>query len=139
MNKKDLNIDGLKNAFATLKERWAIYQSDLDVTMRNIVADSCIQRYEYTIETSWKIMKRYLKLEYGKSDVELTINNIFRFMAGYGMIGNWENWKNYYAHRNDTSPEYNPEKARELLEIIPSFIEDVSILITSLETALERE
>ncbi len=84
-------------------------------------------------------MKRYLKLEYGKSDVELTINNIFRFMAGYGMIKNWENWKGYYAHRNDTSHEYNPEKARELLEIIPSFIEDVSILITSLETALERE
>lgn len=139
MNKKDLNIDGLKNALATLKESWAIYQSDLDTTMRNIVADSCIQRYEYTIETSWKMMKRYLKLEYGKSDVELTINNIFRFMAGYGMISNWEKWKSYYAHRNDTSHEYNPEKARELLETIPSFIEDVEILITSLETVLEKE
>lgn len=139
MNKKDLNIDGLKKAYTTLKESWTIYQSDLDTTMKNIVADSCIQQYEYTIETSWKIMKRYLKLEYGKSDVELTINNIFRFMAGYGMITNWENWKNYYAHRNDTSHEYNPEKARELLETIPSFIEDVEVLITSLKTALERE
>ena len=107
--------------------------------MKNIVADSCIQRYEYTIETSWKMMKRYLKLEYGKSDVELTINNIFRFMAGYGMIPNWENWKNYYAHRNDTSYEYNPEKARELLETIPGFIVDVEYLIASLEKALETE
>ena len=58
MNKKDLNIDGLKKAYTTLKESWTIYQSDLDTTMKNIVADSCIQRYEYTIETSWKIMKR---------------------------------------------------------------------------------
>ena len=139
MNKKDLQIDGLKNALATLKESWGIYQSDLDSTMKNIVADSCIQRYEYTTETSWKMMKRYLKLEYGKSDVELTINNIFRFMAGYGMIPNWENWKNYYAHRNDTSHEYNPEKARELLETIPGFIVDVEYLIASLEKALETE
>ena len=139
MNKKDLQIDGLKNALATLKESWGIYQSDLDNTMKNIVADSCIQRYEYTTEPSWKMMKRYLKLEYGKSDVELTINNIFRFMAGYGMIPNWENWKNYYAHRNDTSHEYNPEKARELLETIPGFIVDVEYLIASLEKALETE
>ncbi len=137
MNKKDLNIDGLKNALATLQESWQVYQSDLDDKMRNIVADSCIQRYEYTVETSWKIMKRYLKLEYGKSDLELTVNNIFRFMVGYNMIENWENWKNYYVHRNDISHEYNPQKARELLEIIPSFIKDVKILITSLENVLE--
>jgi len=139
MNKKDLHIDGLKNALATLKESWAIYQSDLDKTMKNIVADSCIQRYEYTMETSWKIMKRFLKLEYGKSDVELTINNIFRFMAGYEMITDWENWRNYYAHRNDTSHEYNPEKARELLESIPCFIKDVEYLIFSFEKVLETK
>lgn len=136
MNKSDLNIDGLKNALATLKESWTVYQTELNVTMQNIVADSCIQRYEYTVETSWKTMKRYLKLEYGKSDVELTVNNIFRFMAGYGMIENWENWKCYYAHRNDTSHEYNPEKARELLETIPAFIKDVEFLVSSLEKVL---
>lgn len=139
MDQKDLNIDGLKNALTTLQESWEIYQSDLNEKMKNIVADSCIQRYEYTVETSWKIMKRYLKLEYGKSDIELTVNNIFRFMAGYGLIPNWESWKNYYMHRNDTSHEYNPQKARELLENIPYFIKDVKILIASLDKALETE
>lgn len=139
MNRKDLNIDVLKNALSTLRESWQVYQSDLDNTMKNIVADSCIQRYKYTTETAWKLMKRYLKLEYGKSDVELTINNIFRFMAGYGMISDWENWKNYYAHRNDTSHEYNPQKARELLDAIPSFITDVERLIIAFEKALETE
>lgn len=139
MDKKDLNIDGLKNALTTLQESWEIYQSDLNEKMKKIVADSCIQRYEYTVETSWKTMKRYLKLEYGKSDIELTVNNIFRFMAGYGLIPNWQSWKNYYAHRNDTSHEYNPQKARELLETIPYFIKDVKILIDSLERTLETE
>lgn len=137
MNKKELDVTVLENALATLKESMRIYQTDLDETMRKIVADSCIQRYEYTVEISWKMMKRFLKKEYGKSDTELTVNNIFRFMAGYGLIENWESWKSYWAHRNDTSHEYNPEKARELILIIPDFISDVEYLLDSFKRVLE--
>ena len=54
------------------------------------------------------------------------------------MIPNWENWKLYYAKRNDTSHEYNIEKARELLRIIPQFIADVQFLINNFDKALAK-
>lgn len=134
MNKSEFNIDALRNSLSTLRESWNIYQQyKNDTAITGIIADSCVKRFEYTIETSIKLMRRYLKLEYAKSDIELTVNNIFRFMASYGMIENWENWKNYYAKRNDTSHEYNIEKARDLLPILPKFIDDVQFLLNSFE------
>ena len=81
-------------------------------------------------------MKRVLKKVYGKNEQELTVNNIFRFMQGYGFIENWENWKDYYAKRNDTSHEYNIEKSRELIKIIPQFIADADFFINKLQREL---
>ena len=80
-------------------------------------------------------MKKYLKLVYGKSDEELTVNNIFRLMSGYNMIGDWENWKEYYIKRNETAHEYNIEKSRSVLTVIPRFIADAEILVASFKKA----
>lgn len=74
----ELRIDALRQSLKTLKEAWAAYQNNQENGLTSIIADSCVQRYEYTLETAWKLMKKYLKQTYGKSDEELTINNIFR-------------------------------------------------------------
>lgn len=102
----------------------------------DMLEDSCIKRFEYTLEIARKTMKRVLKLVYGKSEEELTVNNTFRFMQGYNIILNWENWRDYYEKRNNTAHEYNLEKSRKLLEIIPDFIADVDILIKNLKEKL---
>ena len=137
MDKSSFNIDVLKNALTTLQESWAIYTQKLqDPIMESIVADSCVKRFEYTMETSLKLMRRYLKTEYAKDDKELTVNNIFRFMDSYDMIQNWEAWKGYYAKRNDTSHEYNIDKARTLLPILPQFIDDATFLINSFDKVI---
>lgn len=117
----DFNADVLKKSLQTLRESWTAYQQNTDEKLTSIIADSCVQRYEYTLETAWKLMKRYLKLVYGKSDAELTINNIFRLMNGYGMIADWENWREYYAKRNETAHEYNIEKSRGVYGHSPFF------------------
>lgn len=135
MKETEFDIGGLKKSLSTLQEAWDIYNTSLTKAMKTIVADSCIQRYEYTLETSWKIMKKYLKLAYGKTDTELTMNNIFRFMAGYGFISDWERWKYYYLYRNDTTHEYSVKKSQTVLKIIPDFIQDVQELITALDNA----
>ena len=83
-------------------------------------------------------MRRYLKLEYAKNDKELTINNIFHFLAGYGMINNWKNWNEYYTKHNDTSHKYNIEKARNLLPIIPQFIQDTNYLLNSFNQTINK-
>lgn len=68
----------MRQSLKPLREAWAAYQNNQENELTSIIADSCVQRYEYTLETAWKLMKKYLKQTYGKSDEELTINNIFR-------------------------------------------------------------
>lgn len=122
-------LESLKKSMQKLSE-------NKDDSIRDLIEDSCVKRFEYTLETSWKLMKRVLKKVYGKNEQELTVNNIFRFMQGYGFIENWENWKDYYAKRNDTSNEYNIEKSRELIKIIPQFIADADFFINKLQREL---
>ncbi|MBP3687185.1 MAG: nucleotidyltransferase substrate binding protein [Alphaproteobacteria bacterium] len=136
MNKTELDISNLAKCIDTLKTCTKDFKAAKDVKMKEYIADACVKRYEYTVETAWKIMKKYLKLEYGKSDTELTMNNIFRFMEGYGFISSWEKWREYYDRRNDTSHEYNQKKAEELLSVIDDLVKDCEFLYEHLKKAL---
>ena len=69
---------------------------------------------------------------------ELTVNNTFRLMQGYSFIQNWENWKNYNEKRNNTAHEYDLNKSRKLIEIIPQFIKDTEFLINKFEEKLPK-
>ncbi len=81
-------------------------------------------------------MRKFLKVKYGKSNEELTINNIFRLMDSLGFIANWENWRNYYRKRNESSHEYSIIKSREVIVLIADFIKDTEILVKNLEKNL---
>ncbi len=65
-----LDLTNIKNAVATLKEAINYYNTDVEQPIKNMYADSCIQRFEYTYELSWKIMKKYLKLFFNKTEQE---------------------------------------------------------------------
>jgi nucleotidyltransferase substrate binding protein (TIGR01987 family) len=136
MNKSELDISNLKKHIESLQNCVKDFQKATDESMKEYIEDACVKRFEYTVETSWKIMKKYLKLEYGKSEKELTMNNIFRFMEGYGLIKSWEKWSFYYEKRNDTSHEYNKEKANEILTIINDLTEDAQFLYNQLNEVL---
>lgn len=126
----ELDIEALRNSHNTLIKAYKVYEEGHeDADICSIYADSCVKRFEYTFETAWKIMKKYFKLQYHKTEEELTMNNIFRYMESYGFTTSWLNWKNYYTNRNNTSHEYNIEKSRNLIKIIPDFIADVEFLL----------
>lgn len=132
MTNSKLDITNLKNCIDALEECIEAYNSNTDDKMRGFIEDSCVKRFEFTVETSWKTMKKYLKEFYGKDDKELTMNNIFRLMEGYGLIESWENWREYYDRRNDTSHEYNREKAVKILETMENLLKDANFLYKSL-------
>ena len=131
-----IDISNLESAQQTLKSSMNILEKNQSCEYTDMLEDSCIKRFEYTLETSKSIMKKVLKKIYGKSEDELTVNNIFRFMQGYKFINSWENWRMYYEKRNNTAHEYNLEKSRKLIEIIPQFIEDTDFLIKNLKEKL---
>ena len=126
----ELDIEALRKAKVSLEKAYNVFiNGDNDEDILAIYADSCVKRYEYTFETAWKTMKKYFKLQYGKKEEDLTMNNIFRFIEAYGFAKGWTNWRDYYTKRNSTAHEYNIEKSRNLLEIIPEFIKSVDFLL----------
>ena len=135
MKKSELNLSVLKNSFNTLLECYDDFLQEKDSKIKNYIKDSCIKRFEYTYEMAKKIMNKYLKKEYDKTEKELSINNIFREMYGLGFIKNLENWVHYRERRNTTSHEYNQDEAD--VDIVPDFIEDVQFLINQLEKNLD--
>lgn len=133
-----IDISNLKSALQTLKSSMETLEKNKTCDFADMLEDSCIKRFEYSLDIARKLMKRVLKNIYGKSEEELTVNNIFRFMQGYKFISNWENWRTYYEKRNNTAHEYNLEKSRKLLELIPQFIKDTDIFINNLEEKLPK-
>lgn len=128
-----VRYDNLLMAYATLKECYEDYLKNQESELIQYVADSCVKRFEYTLETAWKLAKKIFIQKYGKTEQELSMNNIFRFMEGYGYAKNWENWKIYYQKRNDTAHEYDFKKSRTLISLIPDFLNDVNFFICKLK------
>lgn len=133
-----IDISNLKSALQILKSSIETLEQNHTCTFSDMLEDACIKRFEYTLEIARKLMKKILKKIYGKSEEELTVNNVFRFMQGYKLIDNWENWREYYEKRNSTAHEYNLQKSRKLVEIIPLFIQDTDVLVKNLEEKLPK-
>lgn len=135
---EEINLENLEKSLKTLIEGFDQFKNSKDKNLEILLEDGCIQRFEYVWEAALKTMKKFLKVIYGKSDAELNTKNTFRLMSGYGFTQNYENWKKYCDKRNDTSHEYSLEKSREIIKIIPDFIEDASILLENLKIELEN-
>jgi len=135
-----MNINILNKSLITLKNGYEVLTTTHyeNSAVNEMLADSCVKRFEYTIESSIKIMKRFLKKVYAVDEKDLTVNNAFRLMEGYGFITSWETWKLYYENRNNTAHEYDIDKSRELLKFIPDFIEDATFLLENLKKKLEQ-
>lgn len=132
-----IQISNLEEAYKTLKTCYSDYECNQNSSLLEYIADSCVKRFEYTLETAWKLAKKVFIQNYGKTEKELTMNNIFRLMQGYGFTENWERWRNYYQKRNDTAQEYSLVKSRKIIEIIPDFLKDTEMLIEKLKRNIQ--
>ena len=136
MKKSELDLSNLKNSLSTLVECYSDLLGEKDEKIKVYIKDSCIKRFEYTYETAKKIMNKFLKKEYDKTEQELSINNIFREMYGLSLIESFENWVEYRKKRNITSHEYNIDLSGSIIDIVPIFIKDVEYLIDALDKVL---
>ena len=136
MKKSELSLINLENSFNTLQECFNDYCNQKDEKLQSYIKHSCIKRFEYTYETSKKIMNKFLKKEYDKTEKDLSINNIFREMYGLNLIENFEHWIEYRELINLTSHEYNDKNTYKIIEVIPRFIKDVEFLINNLNGVL---
>lgn len=85
--------------------------------------DACIQRFEFTFELAWKMLKRRLMLDLpNTTELEgMNYRALIRIGAEQGLIQDVAAWFVYRDKRNITSHTYDPAKAAEVAAVLPDF------------------
>lgn len=98
--------------------------------------DACIQRFEYSFELAWKLIKRQLELEIGNSSEvdSYSKKTLFRVAGEKGLIVNIESWFDFITKRNLTSHTYNANNAILVYGITSKFYNEASELLRVLKT-----
>jgi nucleotidyltransferase substrate binding protein (TIGR01987 family) len=105
----------LEEAVLKIKEEYKIKENGTiaeDNFLDDIIKEGLIQRFEYTHELAWNVMKDFL--------AHAGNNNIFgskdatREAFALGLISNGEVWMDMISSHNKTSHTYNQETADDI-------------------------
>lgn len=127
-----LDLTSLAKAIASLEAALTEYARIPNEFMR----DACIQRFEYTYELAWKMLKRHLELSSanpGEID-EMSFQNLIRSGSEKSLLlHGWDVWKNYRQARGTTSHGYDELKAIEVFKQVPEFLIEAKFLLQKLQ------
>jgi len=127
-----LDLTSWKRALASLQR--AIVRATAAATDAEL-RDAVIQRFEYSYELSWKMLKRHLEqvvADPGMVD-QWSFKELMREAAERGLIGAVEPWIEYRYQRNMTAHAYDEDKARGVYESARSFLIDAQNLLAAVE------
>ncbi|MBD3749097.1 MAG: nucleotidyltransferase substrate binding protein [Sphingobacteriales bacterium] len=126
----------LEQAVLKIKEEYQIEEDgtiDEDSFLDNIIKEGLIQRFEYTHELAWNVMKDFLE--------NAGNNNIFgskdatREAFARGLIINGEVWMDMIKSRNKTSHTYNEETAHDIfMKIVHEYYQEFNQFRERMET-----
>ena len=106
-------------------ENFRKLDTSLPGLIQEAVAESVIQRFETCYDCLWKVLKRYLIYELGIADAPNSPKPIFRLANENNLFAvSIELWLRYADARVDTTHDYDGEKAKACLAIMPDFIDD---------------
>ena len=85
--------------------------------IEQVIADSLVQRFEFTYEMMWKYFREYLRTVFGISVVKSS-RIIFKEAHSVGLLNGeeLELCENMIMDRNNTSHEYDLHKSRALIQ-----------------------
>jgi nucleotidyltransferase substrate binding protein (TIGR01987 family) len=97
--------------------------------------DAVIQRFEYTYELCWKMLKRHLESvvpDASRIDA-LSFRELVREGAERGLVSQVEPWLEYRHQRNQTSHTYNAATAESVFRTALAFEAAAAALLAELE------
>ncbi len=127
-----LDLTNLEKALLSLEK--AICRTQKEPNDEEL-RDSVIQRFEYSYELSWKMLKRRLEIDLPTpSNIDLMgFKELIREGAERGFIENPESWFEYRHQRNITAHTYNELKAQQVYQTALIFIKDANNLLQQLK------
>jgi len=128
METNRLKMQSFEKALQTLEEAVALKYS-------KVVRDATIQRFEYTFELCWKVLRSYLKEIHGI--ICNSPKNCFREGFSIGLYGEnaTEKYLKMVDDRNDTTHTYDEKIAARIYKQIK---ETYYPLLKELETELKQ-
>jgi nucleotidyltransferase substrate binding protein (TIGR01987 family) len=129
-----LDLSSFNNALASLAR--ALLRAH-DLPADEELRDACIQRFEYSFELAWKMLKRRLELDVPSTDAvdTLSYRAMIRLAAERGLLANPQAWFDYRDQRNLTSHTYDVAIATQVYACIADFKHDADALLVALQTA----
>ncbi|MCL2354197.1 MAG: nucleotidyltransferase substrate binding protein [Defluviitaleaceae bacterium] len=89
--------------------------------MINFARMAVIKAFEITVEASWKMMQRWVKINADNKIHEKPKRELFRTAHHSGLISDPVAWWGFYEARNKTAHTYHEEVAKEVYELANSF------------------
>ncbi|MDO9399417.1 MAG: HI0074 family nucleotidyltransferase substrate-binding subunit [bacterium] len=103
----------------------------LDVPESDIVRDSAIQRFEFTLDLSWKMVKAFL--EENNGIICRSPKECFREAYQQGIIKYSDDWMNFVDMRNETVHTYKEEIAEEVYSKLPDVLKHFKDLLAGIK------
>ncbi|WP_051786443.1 HI0074 family nucleotidyltransferase substrate-binding subunit [Endozoicomonas numazuensis] len=99
--------------------------------LRLALQDSVVQRFEYTYEMSWKLMKRWISDNVSPEDSEpgWSRRELYRLAAKTGLIAEPKRWFAYHEARNVSSHTYHKASAAKVMAVVREFATDTACLV----------
>ena len=123
-----IDYDNFRMSLKRLEEQHENYHTvnpSLPYLIQEAVAESVIRRFKTCYDCLWKVLKRYLIYELGIADAPNSPKPIFRLANENNLFAvSIEVWLRYADARVDTTHDYDGEKAKACLAIMPDFIDD---------------
>lgn len=121
-----IQIEQLDRAIARLEET-------LKLEPTQVNKDATIQRFEFTFELSWKLMKTFA---FNKGIEIVSPKDSIRTAAQLELITNVELWFDFLDARNKSSHIYNENMASEVYEEIKKFLPAVRKFIEKIKASV---
>jgi nucleotidyltransferase substrate binding protein (TIGR01987 family) len=116
----------LEEGVAQIREHYGIDENgkvDKDEFLDDIIKEGLIQRFEYTHELAWNVMKDFLG-NAGNTNI-FGSKDATREAFAAGLIMNGDVWMDMIKSRNKTSHTYNEETADEIfMKIVDQYLDE---------------
>ena len=107
-------------------------EDDLAFTYR-FARSAMIHVFEITVENSWKMMQRWVKINADNKIHEKPKRELFRTAHQCGLISDPVIWWEFYDGRNKTSHTYHESVAEDVYNLAKRFKEPLRDFISRLE------
>ncbi len=133
-----LDLTPLANAVAQLEEALELYHSDLALNhprLKRHLRAAVIQAFKFTYELSFKMVRRFLeRASANPAEIDLlAFNGVVREAYRQDLIrSKLPAWNEFRRHRGTTSHTYNEDKAQEVFDSVPGFLDEARYLLNRL-------